>query len=131
MYRNSNLAVDIEIDLPNGIYSLDSYSGAGKTRLAKLLRVIQKRDRDVISFSYDDLLVGASLEQLLEFIGCIPKVIMLDRYDLYKGHYTELLNSYADESIILIDCKTETPVELHGDEFALIISREDSITVKR
>lgn len=44
MYRKSNLAVNIGVDLPNGIYCLGGYSGNGKTRLAKLLRVIQKRE---------------------------------------------------------------------------------------
>lgn len=127
---NMDVETNIVIDLENGIYCLGGYSATGKTRLAKVLRTIQKKTRDVISFSYDDLLVGSSLEQMLKLSDGVPKVVMLDRFDLYKDLYTDILNDLGSKSIVLIDCKTETPVDLQDDQFALLLMKQNKIEVK-
>lgn len=104
MYVNTKYRTKIEIRLENGIYFFNTESATGKTRLYDCLKQIQRWDKDVIAYSYCDVQDHKSLHDM--FLD-IPKakVIMLDRYDMYIGYYSEDLVKLADRCVVLIDCK--------------------------
>ncbi len=103
MYINDEYNPTVKINLENGIYTFDAESATGKTRLCKHLKKLKAYGELVDSFTYDDLLRGDTLDKVLRAEN---KVIMLDRYDLYKSEGHELINRCAEHSIILIDCKS-------------------------
>ena len=103
MYSSDKHRISISINLEPGIYQFEDESATGKTRLYYLLRDLQLMGEPVISFSYEDLQLGMDLEKQLS--KCKYKVIMLDRYDLYKDYCKDLLPTLC-EAIILIDCKS-------------------------
>lgn len=98
---------NIKVDLQNGIYVFNSESAIGKTRLYKELRRNQQYGEAVASYSYEDYLLGVPISNVL-----IPnkyKLIMLDRYDMYSGEGADLISLCKNNSIILIDCKSDLP----------------------
>lgn len=126
MYQTSKYATEIDIQLNNGIYIINSDSAIGKTRLCKELRKQQKYGEPVASYTYDDRLLGMPIENIL-----VPnkyKVIMLDRYDLYEGEGAEGILKCKDNTIILIDCKGEFTVSV-DDEWCDINMTEAKIEV--
>ena len=114
-------ALTIVIDLCPGIYSFDSKSSTGKTRLYRELRKLQLHNFNVISFSYNDKKLGLDLRSFKNK----PDLVMLDRYDMYNGDYVDYLNSLKN-SIILIDCKGILPFSY---ELCFIEMGEDRIEV--
>lgn len=44
-----------------------------------------------------------------------PKVLMLDRYDMYNGTFNSSFADWARDSIILIDCKGYVETEICTD----------------
>lgn len=106
MYVNAEYNPTVNINLENGIYTFDAESATGKTRLCKHLKTLNAYGEPVDSFTYNDLLRGDTLNNVLNSKN---KVIMLDRYDLYKNEGHELINQCAENSIILIDCKSAFP----------------------
>ncbi|MDO5406783.1 MAG: hypothetical protein Q4F28_05580 [Eubacteriales bacterium] len=102
MYENNKYSMTISIQLENGVYVFNKQPATGKTRLAKELRDIQAYDGDVSSYTYNDKLLGRAISDCFDSRF---KVILLDRYDMYNGYGAELIEKYADSSIILLDCK--------------------------
>lgn len=125
MYVITKYNPEIHINLENGIYIFDNESATGKTRLSKFLKKLKAYGEPVDSFTYDDLLRGESLAKVL-----IPenKVILLDRYDLYKEKGHDLINRCAADSIILIDCKAPF-LGSTEDQCCFINMMEDKIEV--
>lgn len=101
MYKNNEYRPNINIDLDNGIYVFESESATGKTYLCKHLKKLRAYGEPVASFTYNDILLGNSIESV--FKNC--KLVVLDRYDLYKEVGHDLMRMYKDKAIILIDCK--------------------------
>lgn len=100
-----NYMPNIRTELNNGIYVFDNQSATGKTRLRKELRKNQQYGEKVASYSYEDYLLELPLDRIL-----IPdkyKLIMLDRYDMYRGAGSDLILCCKENTIILIDCKGE------------------------
>lgn len=126
MYRLNKYNVAINIELEPGIYVFDNQSATGKTRLAKLLSEYQAYGEPVVSYTYNDKLKGLSLGDFIK--DKKYKVILLDRYDLYNGDYSEDIKKHAKESIVLIDCKSEVK-NINDDEWCNIVMSEDSIEV--
>lgn len=93
----------IHINLENGLYVFDSQSALGKTRLRKELRKLQQYGMPVSSYSYEDYQLGIPIESILDSKKF--NLILLDRYDMYKGTGIDLIKECAKKSIILIDCK--------------------------
>lgn len=102
MYENNKYSVSIRIRLENGVYVFNKQPATGKTRLAKELRDIQAYDGDAASYTYNDKLLGRTIS---ECFSPRFKVILLDRYDMYNGDGAELIKEYADNAVILLDCK--------------------------
>lgn len=101
MYKNSLYRPNINVELDNGIYIFDSESATGKTYLCKQLKKLRAYGESVISITYNNILTGFKLDDMQEQY----KVIMLDRYDLYRNIGHKLLERFKNKSIILIDCK--------------------------
>lgn len=55
----------------------------------------------VESYTYNDILCGTDIDK----ISGDYRVIVLDRYDMYKGIGQNLTKRYKDRSIVLIDYK--------------------------
>lgn len=125
MYMNTDYNPSITINLDNGIYIFNNESATGKTRLCKRLKDLKAYGEPVDSFTYNDLLRGIRLDSVLTPVN---KVILLDRYDLYKTEGYDLINKCADNSIILIDCKTPFMGSLDIED-CFIEMGEDSIVV--
>lgn len=108
MYTNLKYKSQIVIELEPGIYTFEMESSTGKTRLCKELKKLQAYGEPVIGYTYNDKLSGISLEDMLKRNKC--KVLMLDRYDMYEGDYADIINSVADSTIVMVDCKGEFTV---------------------
>jgi hypothetical protein len=97
--------IEIDINLPNGVYIFDGAGAEGKTYLAECLRAMKCiiDEPDSISvITYEDF----DITKLKQSISK-SKIIMLDRADLYMSNeVVDIINS-ADKSkcLILIDLK--------------------------
>lgn len=106
MYELTGYDVDLSINLDNGIYVFYGESATGKTRLAKLLRAYGNAGEPVNSYTYADKQTGLPISTVL-----IPgkyRVIMIDRYDMYRGDGIDLMHECAKDTIILVDCKKDS-----------------------
>jgi len=94
--------IKVNVDLDNGLFVFDNESATGKTRLAKLLRSYRTYGEPVVSYTYDDFMLGLDLVSLLK-----PSVrlVIVDRYDLYNGYALLELAEFSKRSIVVIDCK--------------------------
>lgn len=102
MFRIDKGKVKVIINLDNGVYYFDEESATGKTRLAKVFRGYTQ-DYPVASYSYDDLALKIPFDTLVK--PGEQKVLVIDRYDIYKGTLTEQIKEFAKTGIVLIDCK--------------------------
>ena len=126
MYAIDKYNPTITIELDNGIYIFDCESATGKTRLCKELRKLQAYGEAVASYTYDDLLIGIPVDNI--FDSDKYKVIMLDRYDLYKDKWHDKIRECSKNSIVLIDCKGEFSAS-EDDEVCFIEMTADRIEV--
>lgn len=108
MYKNNKYNVFIDIELENGIYIFDENSATGKTRLCKELKEFQKMGEPVIGYTYGDNNLGINLEEVFKRIN--PKVLLLDRYDMYNGTFNNQILQWSNNTIILIDCKGDLEI---------------------
>lgn len=113
MYSNTKYKVVIDIELENGIYIFDDNSATGKTRLCKELRDFQKLGEPVIGYTYGDDKLGINLEDVFAKIN--PKVLLLDRYDMYNGMFSENIQAWSKHTIILLDCKCNLKINCDTD----------------
>ena len=126
MFRIDKYNVNVTIDLENGVYTFENLSASGKTRLAKLFSKWQAYGEPVASYTYIDKLRNISLHDIL-FDKDI-EVVVLDRYDMYKGFCSNEVIQVAGDKIILIDCKSETLINI-PIETCFIEMSEHSIEV--
>ena len=113
MYKNNRYDVEINIDLENGIYVFDEKSATGKTSLCKELKELRKLGEPVIGYTYGDDKLGINLVDITSKIK--PKVLMLDRYDMYNGTFNNKFTEWAKDTIVLIDCKGDLETEIYTD----------------
>lgn len=105
MYQNSEYTIEIVIPLENGIFVFDENSAIGKTRLCNELKELRKLGEPVIGYTYNDDQLGIDLPKLVNDVD--PKVILLDRYDMYNGLFDEQMVEWAKTAVVLVDCKCE------------------------
>ena len=113
MYSNSKYSVAISIDLPNGVYEFNEDSATGKTRLCKELKELQRLGESVIGYTYGDDRLGINLIEVFNKIH--PKVLVLDRYDMYNGTFNNEIVKWSADTIILVDCKGDLQVDCEVD----------------
>lgn len=118
--------VPIFIDLPNGVWTINSGVASGKTRLAKLLRGLESLNDTICSFTYEDIARDRDLHKILT--NPKYKLIMLDRFDMYSDMELDAISEKSKSAIILLDCKRG----FRGDadeNFCYIDLRPDRIEV--
>lgn len=113
MYKNNKYDVKINIDLENGIYIFNEKSATGKTRLCKELKELRKLGEPVIGYTYGDDKLGINLLSITNKVK--PKVLMLDRYDMYNGDFDNNIIAWSKDAIILIDCKAGLKTAIDTD----------------
>ena len=97
--------VDITIDLENGVYIFDNESGTGKTFLCKQLKIRQVAGEPVVAYTNEEYVCGVKLRTVVDAVK--PKVIFLDRVDLY-GNDSEVIDvarEYESKAVVLVDKK--------------------------
>lgn len=103
MYKNRIYGVDISIKLENGIYGFNTMSATGKTRLCKLLRELEASKGEVIGYTFNDKKLGIDLRSQVKKLN--PKVIMLDRLDMYPEEFMQDIQEWGKNAIVLLDYK--------------------------
>lgn len=94
----------IQIDIRNGMYRFDKFSGTGKTYLYKAAEQLYMLDGTLIGYGYSDFRKGIQIQNLYK--PNITKCIVLDRYDHYKSEDIDrFLCSISDKCVVLIDIK--------------------------
>lgn len=116
--------IDIKVELPNGVYDIRAISGTGKSYLAKLLKDYARGGEPVMSYSYDDKILGIPFDTLVK--PGKQKLLMLDRYDLYYGEFTEQIKEFAKTGVVLVDVKGPFPI---ASELCYLTMTESSIEV--
>lgn len=111
MFTINKALIKIDIQLNNGVYYFDEELATGKTRLTKLLRGYMQ-DFPVSSYSYDDLVAGLDFDKVVK--PSEQKLLVIDRYDLYKGRFKEQIEKLAKTGIVILDCNGDPliPCEL-------------------
>ena len=104
MYKNDKFSKKINIDTENGVYVFTCESASGKTYLCKELKKLREAGEPVVSFTFSDYINGLNLKEQVEKIK--PKVIMLDRYDMYDKAFNNDIIEWGNNSIVLIDHKS-------------------------
>lgn len=110
MYCNDKYSLKIDIKLNNGVYVFPNESSSGKSWLCKRLKRMHELGEPVNAYTFSDRFHSQELEEIL-----IPqkyKVILLDRFDIYKNECHNLIKKCSNDSIILIDCKDNFNVDV-------------------
>lgn len=123
---SANEAVQVSINLEDGVYRLPFESAAGKTYLFKQLRDLRTLGYPVIGYTYEYETALSDIYGLV-YPGK-QKVFMLDRYDLYSGKYLDLISEFAQSGIVLIDCKD---CEFNAGKLCRLEFSRDKIEVYR
>ena len=124
-YNGEQYIPYVTIDLDPGIYVFSRDRATGKTRLYKALLDV-KRYKDVVAYTYEDTFDNKDLSNSVK----TAKVIMFDRYDLYRNKFTDIICKYSDKAIILIDCKNTEDLDV-GYDFCKIDMSIARITVTK
>lgn len=114
MFRLNSKRPEVEIRLENGIYVFDDVSAEGKTYLTNTLNK-KAAVEPVIGYTYLDYIKNGIRRDV-----CINrKVVVFDRYDMYKGEYIDLINELSKNSIVLIDCKDARALHLEYEDCSI------------
>lgn len=121
-FRSIN--TDVSIDLPFGVYLMDRDASTGKTYLNKCLKEAWLSGESVDGYTYNDLLRGITLADYIKSrkLNCL----MLDRYDMYKDKFHDIIENLRYTCIVLIDCKGELNIDY---DFCSMILSNHSIKV--
>lgn len=126
MYKCDKYATKVNIELENGLYVFDDESATGKTRLCKLFKELQRLDEPVIGYTFNDDKLGIDLVSQINVKK--PQVLVLDRYDMYKGTFDNYFTSWSKNMIVLIDCKGSLDINCVAD-WCCIEMKADEIEV--
>lgn len=113
----------VRIDLVPGLYNFHPASATGKTLLLKMVRSVGERDK--IAVTYHDILMGIDLNKM---IAVKPKLLILDRFDLYDGLSDVLEKLKNIDCIAMVDYKTERNF-CDFDDTCFVTLHKDSLEV--
>ena len=100
----------VSIDLEPGIYDFINQSGLGKTWLCNTFKAAEldfELPVAVAGYTYGDHLKGFGLSEYIHERKV--RYLMLDRYDMYPGVYSNYIKELSKTCAILIDHKV--PIE--------------------
>ncbi len=112
-YTLNKTDTKVNIDLENGIYVFNKEAATGKTRLLKLLSEKVSRP-EIVIYTYTDYLKGLTFDIAIQHKKN-PKLVLIDRYDMYNGKFGKTIAGLENKAIVLIDCKTNllVPIECY------------------
>lgn len=128
IYDGKQYYPKLSIELEPGVYVFRPISASGKTFIHHTLKDVARK-YDTVAYTYDDYLDDISLEHKINRCNGIPKVIMLDRYDMYIGKCDDVIEKYKNKSIILLDIKDTNEATKRADDFVYIERSNESIRV--
>lgn len=107
MYEFLKGSPKVIVDLPAGLFSFQRQSAAGKTYLARQLRMLRGIEEPVDSYTVEDLRHGGISQALTaaDYTVWDLKVVLLDRYDLYVQKFDDEIYRLSKTCTVLIDCK--------------------------
>lgn len=125
-----NYIIPIDIQLDNGLYTFYPESGMGKSRLYHLVREYMTNPKlDAYAVTYADLNRGERVQEEVEKRK--PKLIIFDRYNMYKRQFLDVIKEYKDKAIILVDYKGISDVfDGMPDEQCVLELKADRIEVR-
>lgn len=127
-YRYDKGSTKVNIDLDDGLYCFEMESATGKTRLYKRLKELQMQGEPVVSYSYNDYAYGMDLIKLLE-MHSDAKVIMIDRYDMFKGLYKDIIVEKSKDCVVMVVYMANNYLD-ESEESCFIEMTANNITVK-
>lgn len=92
----------VSINLEPGLYSFHPDSATGKTLLVKMVKSIG--EKDMVAITYHDIIMGIDLNKI---ISGNPKLLILDRFDLYDEESAKLEALRGTDCVTIVDYKTE------------------------
>lgn len=92
---------EVHIDLEPGLYSFHPDT-IGKTLLAKMVKSIGEKDKVAITY-YDVNVLHINLDMI---ISRNPKLLILDRFDLYDEESAKLEALRGTDCVTIVDYKT-------------------------
>lgn len=113
----------IAINVDKGVYIFDNESATGKTRMCQILDLLESRGERVKSYSYKDYKNGVDLDR---FAGSFD-LLVVDRYDMFRGALGGVLDCMRDKCVVLLDCKSGSvgvskPVD--GDAYLELVTKD-------
>lgn len=92
---------EVSIKLEPGLYMFHPNT-VGKTLLAKMVKSIGEKDK--VAITYHNIIMGVDLNKI---ISGNPKLLILDRFDLYDEESAKLEALKGTDCITIVDYKTE------------------------
>jgi hypothetical protein len=92
----------VNIRLTSGVYDFESSSARGKTLLVKMIKSLG--DKDMVALTYNDILLGIDIDGI---ISRKPRLLVLDRFDMYDDKFQVLEKLKGTDIIVLVDYKTQ------------------------
>lgn len=92
----------VSINLEPGLYNFHPDSATGKTLLVKMVKSIG--EKDMVAITYHDIIMGIDLNKI---ISGNPKLLILDRFDLYDEESVKLEALRDADCVTIVDYKTE------------------------
>jgi hypothetical protein len=92
----------VDIRLTSGVYDFESSSARGKTLLVKMIKSLG--DKDMVALTYNDILLGIDIDGI---ISRKPRLLVLDRFDMYDDKFQVLEKLKGTDIIVLVDYKTQ------------------------
>ena len=100
MFKIEDFATKIYINLENGIYTFTDYSATGKTRLFNLLKSYKQDNLPILLYTYSDFLDNRIINPNNNY-----KLVLIDRYDMFRGNFEQELLELSKKAIVIVDSK--------------------------
>lgn len=117
----NKLNIKIDIQLDNGVYVFNNISSTGKTYLYNTINMYLNLDDEIPVFglSYTDYEKGLTLAKAIKDKA---KLVVIDRYDMYKGEFDKEIEELGKNGIVLVDCKSPTKLKAYHCAIKLVDS---------
>ena len=92
----------IEVNVEKGLLIPEDRSATGKTYLCNLLKRYKTYGEPVLGISYTDYINDIDIRNCLRDK---PKLIMIDRYDMFCGAFDEELIEASKNAVVVVDLK--------------------------
>ena len=114
-----------------GIYKAGLYSSTGKTYLANALKKYYSYGYNVYSVTYNDILIANREGRKIELPKLQPNaLVIIDRYDMYRGQLVEDIEKLSYDSAVIIDTKLGYKISKSSKECDIEIPKSRWIVIE-